>query len=202
MVQGTHKIGFGINGEQIQDIGLILSSVDVGSPLDKAGVQGGDIITSLDGIDMSAKPTLETYCNILTSKTSSSQVDIEIFRISDLSYYFGTLNSGLSIKLSDEFANTNTSSNNSGTTQTTQAVATTTSTTTTTAYVDNVSPKFNKNLTANNVKTSSVDLSWSATDNIAIDYYVCEKVLLSYIVVKIHQNWLKVLKLVHHILFQ
>ena len=84
MIAGTSKPGFGINGEQIEGVGLLLSSVNLGSPLDKAGVVGGDVIITLDGIDLTVEPTLKTYCDILATKTSVGQVSIEVFRLQDL----------------------------------------------------------------------------------------------------------------------
>ena len=41
-----------------------------------------------------------------------------------------------------------------------------------TTTVDTDAPIFNKGLTAENITSSTVDISWSATDNLGISYYV------------------------------
>ena len=97
MIGGTNKPGFGINGEQVEGLGIVLYSVDIGSPLDSAGVKGGDIIVSIDGIDLSEKATLQSYCDVLGTKTSSGNVSIEVLRIENLTFYAGSLNSGSEI---------------------------------------------------------------------------------------------------------
>ena len=55
---------------------------------------------------------------------------------------------------------------------TTTTLGTTTTTLGTTNSVDTDAPTFDKGLTAENVTSSTVDISWSATDNIGISYYV------------------------------
>ena len=183
MINGTNKPGFGINGEQVEGIGIILSSVDLGSPLDKSGVKGGDIITKIDGIDLSSESTLKTYCDILGTKTSSGNVSVEIFRLEDLAYYGGNLNSGLKISQISDPVGLEESSSASSSPSTTKATSnkpadTTTTTkppvttTTTTVYVDNVAPTFSNGLYASNVSETTVTLNWLANDNIGIDYYV------------------------------
>jgi hypothetical protein len=72
---------------------------------------------------------------------------------------------------------TTTSTLGSTTTSTLGSTTTTTlgSTTTTTlgsTTVDTDAPLFNKGLTAENITSSTVDISWSATDNLGISYYV------------------------------
>ena len=102
MIAGTNKLGLEYP-EQIEGVGLLLSSVDLGSPLDKAGVIGGDLAITFDGIDLTVAPTLKTYCDILSTKTSAGQVLIEVFRLQDLNIYSGVLNSGTKISTSDNF---------------------------------------------------------------------------------------------------
>ena len=55
---------------------------------------------------------------------------------------------------------------------TTTTLGTTTTTLGTTNSVDTDAPTFDKGLTAENITSSKVDISWSATDNIGISYYV------------------------------
>ena len=88
MLDGSHMPGFGINGEQIRDLGL--ESVDLGSPLDIAGLKGVDIITKLAGISLVDKSTLKTYCDILSTQTSSGKVLIEYYRIDDRNFIYNS----------------------------------------------------------------------------------------------------------------
>jgi hypothetical protein len=55
---------------------------------------------------------------------------------------------------------------------TTTTLGTTTTTLGTTNSVDTDAPTFDRGLTAENITSSTVDISWSATDNIGISYYV------------------------------
>ncbi|MDC0140732.1 TIR domain-containing protein [bacterium] len=50
-----------------------------------------------------------------------------------------------------------------------------TTTTTTSGSADTSSPNFTQELTATNITTGEVDLSWSASDNIGISYYVLKE---------------------------
>ena len=60
-----------------------------------------------------------------------------------------------------------------GPTSTTTTLGPTTTTTTLgLTTVDTDAPTFNKNLTAENITSSTVDISWSATDNVGVSYYV------------------------------
>ena len=55
---------------------------------------------------------------------------------------------------------------------TTTTLGSTTTTTLGSTTVDTDAPIFNKGLTAENITSSTVDISWSATDNFGISYYV------------------------------
>ena len=131
MLDGSHMSGFGINGQQIMGYGLFLESVDLGSPLDIAGLKGGDIITKLAGINLVDKSTLKTYCDILSTQTNSGKVLIEYLRIDDGKSYSTILNTD-SLDSSVQASDTTTTTT---TTTTTLAPTTTTSTTTTTTTV-------------------------------------------------------------------
>ena len=134
MLDGSHMPGFGINGEQIRDLGLLLESVDLGSPLDIAGLKGGDIITKLAGISLVDKSTLKTYCDILSTQTSSGKVLIEYYRIDDRKFYSTILNNDIldsSVQASD--ATTTTTKPKQTTTTTKQTTTTTTTNKSTTS---------------------------------------------------------------------
>ena len=135
MLDGSHMPGFGINGRQYDGIGLFLNSVDIGSPLDIAGLEGGDLITKLAGISLEDKSTLKTYCDILSTQTSGGKVLIEYYSFKNNREYSTILNQDIkdsSVQASD----TTTTTTTPATTTTTPATTTTTPATTTTTAID------------------------------------------------------------------
>jgi serine protease Do len=74
---------FGVNGEAFLTdnfSGIWVYSVKSGSPADKAGLTGGDIITTLEDLVLATDGTKADYCDILRSHTSSDTLNIEILR--------------------------------------------------------------------------------------------------------------------------
>jgi serine protease Do len=63
----------GVNGMAVSDgeslSGIWVSSVKSGSPADRAGVRGGDIITRLEGLVLATDDTMADYCDVLRSHT-------------------------------------------------------------------------------------------------------------------------------------
>jgi S1-C subfamily serine protease len=128
MLNGSHMPGFGINGKQEEGYGLFLYSVDIGSPLDIAGLQGGDLITKLAGISLEDKRSLKTYCDILSTQTSSGKVLIEYYSYKNGRKYSTTLNKNTSDSSVQASGNTTTTKPKQ-TTTTTKPKQTTTTTT-------------------------------------------------------------------------
>ncbi len=128
MLDGSHMPGFGINGRQYDGAGLFLRSVDLGSPLDIAGLEGGDLITKLAGISLEDKSTLKTYCDILSTQTSSGKVSIEYYSFKNSREYSTTLNKNTSDSSVQASDNTTTTKPKQ-TTTTTKPKQTTTTTT-------------------------------------------------------------------------
>ena len=78
---GTDITSIGLNGEALQDgSGIWVTSVKAGSPLDKAGVQAGDTITSFGGVDAAGDGTMSKYCSVLRSAQPNATIDIEVTR--------------------------------------------------------------------------------------------------------------------------
>ncbi|HEX9617049.1 MAG TPA: S1C family serine protease [Anaerolineales bacterium] len=74
---------FGVNGEAFAGegfSGIWVYSVKSGSPADKAGLTGGDIITTLEDLILSSDGTMSDYCDILRSHSSEDTLDIEVLR--------------------------------------------------------------------------------------------------------------------------
>ena len=60
--------------------GIWVYSVESGSPADTAGVEGGDIVTSLENIVLATDGTKKDYCDILKTHTMEDTLVIEVLR--------------------------------------------------------------------------------------------------------------------------
>jgi S1-C subfamily serine protease len=85
--QGKNVDTIGINGQAVatQDgslTGVWVSSVQSGSPADKAGVKAGDIITMMEKLVLvdPQDVTLSQYCDILRSHNPGDTLDISVLR--------------------------------------------------------------------------------------------------------------------------
>jgi serine protease Do len=110
----------GVNGTAIADTeqglyGIWVSSVDSGSPADRAGIEGGDIITMLEGLVLSTDGTMSSYCDILRSNRPDDVLSVEVLRFETQEYLEGQLNGdplavtvNFATELQDEVAETDT----------------------------------------------------------------------------------------------
>jgi serine protease Do len=81
--EGKDLETFGVNGEAFagEDFsGIWVYSVESGSPADKSGVTGGDIITTLEDLILGTDGTMADYCDILRSHNAGDTLDIEVLR--------------------------------------------------------------------------------------------------------------------------
>lgn len=95
--QGEDVNSFGLNGEAFVDeasgfSGIWVTSVTSGSVMDKAGVQPGDIISSMEGISLGRGGTMGEYCDVLKSHTPEDTLAIEIIRFATGELLSGQLN--------------------------------------------------------------------------------------------------------------
>jgi serine protease Do len=92
--EDVHSIG--VNGQAINDgegiSGIWVASVDSGSPADEAGVAGGDIITTLEGLVLSTDGTMSDYCDVLRSHAPDDTLAIEVLRFATEEILEGQLN--------------------------------------------------------------------------------------------------------------
>ncbi len=92
--EDVHSIG--VNGQAINDgeglSGIWVASVDSGSPADDAGVAGGDIITSLEGLVLSTDGTMADYCDVLRSNAADDVLAIEVLRFATEEILEGQIN--------------------------------------------------------------------------------------------------------------
>jgi serine protease Do len=81
--EGMDIDSFGINGEAFAIEGLSgvwVYSVKSGSPADLAGIEGGDIITTLQDLVIGRDGTMVDYCDILRSHSSTDILNVEVIR--------------------------------------------------------------------------------------------------------------------------
>jgi serine protease Do len=105
---GTDVESIGVNGEAVADgdtglSGVWVSSVASGSPADEAGVEAGDVITSLENLDLATDGTMADYCDVLRSKDPSDPLAIQVLRFDTSEVLEGELN-GPPLKVATSFA--------------------------------------------------------------------------------------------------
>lgn len=87
----------GINGQAVMSedgsiSGVWVSSVKSGSPADKTGLKGGDIITTIEGLVIGTDGTMADYCDILRTRNATDTLSIEVLRFNTMEYLAGQLN--------------------------------------------------------------------------------------------------------------
>ncbi len=104
---GQNVDSIGVNGSAVSDgegfSGIWVSSVESGSPADNAGVEGGDIVTTLEGLILGADGTMADYCDILRSHSPQDILSIEVVRFETEEVLEGQLN-GRALEQSFSFA--------------------------------------------------------------------------------------------------
>ncbi len=106
LAAGGDVESIGINGQAVNDgttIGIWVSSVDSGSPADLAGIEAGDVITRLEGLDLALDGTMSDYCDVIRTKGADATMSIEVLRWATEEVYEGQLN-GAPLELSFSFA--------------------------------------------------------------------------------------------------
>jgi len=107
LASGENVESIGINGEAVNDgagtSGIWVASVDSGSPADTAGIEPGDIITRLEGLDLALDGTMSDYCDVIRTNGADATLSIEVLRFATEEVYEGQLN-GTPLELSFSFA--------------------------------------------------------------------------------------------------
>ncbi|NOR82711.1 MAG: PDZ domain-containing protein [Ardenticatenales bacterium] len=95
-LQAGHDVtSIGVNGTAVNEEGLSgiwVSSVESGSPADRAGIVGGDIITMIEGLVLATDGTMSSYCDILRSHHADDMLRIEVLRYDTEEVLEGYLN--------------------------------------------------------------------------------------------------------------
>jgi serine protease Do len=93
---GQDVTSIGVNGTAVTDgqtiAGIWVSSVKSGSPADRAGVKGGDLIVTLEGLVLATDATMSDYCDILRSHNPEDTLSIQVLRLDTGERLDGQLN--------------------------------------------------------------------------------------------------------------
>lgn len=105
--EDVHSIG--INGFAVSDgeglTGIWISSVKSGSPADRAGIRGGDVLNALEGFILATDGSMADYCDILRSHLPTDTMNMTVVRYSSQEVLEGQLN-GRVLEPSFSFAQT------------------------------------------------------------------------------------------------
>ncbi len=94
---GDHVTWLGINGQAVVDesgglSGVWVAAVESGSPAAEAGIQGGDIVTKLEGLALATDGSMADYCDILRTRGADAPLAVQVLRFATEEVLQGTLN--------------------------------------------------------------------------------------------------------------
>ncbi len=107
LLAGTDVTSIGVNGWAFSDgeySGIWVSGVESGSPAAKVGIEGGDIITKLEGLVLATDGTKSDYCDILRSRNADDPMAVEVVRSETGEVLEGTLNGDGGLQVAFSFA--------------------------------------------------------------------------------------------------
>lgn len=95
--EGRDVTSIGVNGVVVQSrdgsiSGVWVASVESGSPADKAGIRGGDILMQLEGLVLGTDGTMADYCDILRSREATDTMSVTVLRYATGEVLEGQLN--------------------------------------------------------------------------------------------------------------
>ncbi len=95
--KGEDFESIGINGSAVSNEdgsirGIWVSSVKSGSPADKSGLKGGDLLYSLENLILAVDGTYADYCDVLRSHSPSDTMNVEVLRFATGEFLAGQLN--------------------------------------------------------------------------------------------------------------
>ncbi|MDD2523042.1 MAG: trypsin-like peptidase domain-containing protein [Anaerolineaceae bacterium] len=105
---GVDFESIGVNGTAVSNedgsiTGIWVASVKSGSPADKAGIKGGDIITKMEGLVLATDGTMSSYCDILRTRSATDTYSLEVLRFATEEFLEGQIN-GRTLEQSFSFA--------------------------------------------------------------------------------------------------
>ena len=127
IIDNTFINTLGANGEQFVDYGMYIYSAEPGSSFDKAGFDGGELITHINGLDITKENTMDVYCSSLQARGSDAAIKFKGYDIDEKANFEASVSLDGS-KASFEFINSTTTTKPKTTTTTKPATTTTTTT--------------------------------------------------------------------------
>ncbi len=85
ILDNTFNKTLGANGEQFLDFGMYIYSTEPNSPFDKAGFDGGELITHINGLDITAESTMDVYCSAIQTRGESAAIKFKGYDIDEKS---------------------------------------------------------------------------------------------------------------------
>jgi serine protease Do len=96
MRSGADVDSIGINGRAVNNgeglSGIWVSSVKSGSPADVAGIKGGDVIVTIEGLVLATDYTMSDYCDILRTHDPGDTLNVQVLRFSTNEFLEGQIN--------------------------------------------------------------------------------------------------------------
>lgn len=94
---GDDVDSLGINGVAVSSddgslSGIWVSSVASGSPADEAGIQAGDILTTLEGLVLATDGTMADYCDVIRTQGTDATMSVEVLRYATSEVLEGQIN--------------------------------------------------------------------------------------------------------------
>ena len=109
LMTGSDVNALGINGQAVSDgeqlSGIWVASVKSGSPADQIGIKSGDIIVTMEGVQLATDGTMADYCNILRSHDAEDVLTVQVLRFDTKEMLEGQIN-GRVLEQSFSFADT------------------------------------------------------------------------------------------------
>jgi S1-C subfamily serine protease len=95
--KGENVDSIGVNGQAVVSddktlSGVWVSSVVSGSAADKTGIQGGDVITFMEGVQLAKDGTLADYCDVLRSHEATDTLSVNVLRFDSKEGLEGQIN--------------------------------------------------------------------------------------------------------------
>ena len=108
--QGKNVDTVGINGQAVMSddgslTGIWVSSVKSGSAADNAGVEPGDLITSLESLALATDGTMSAYCDIIRTQGDKNTLAMEVLRYPTQEWLEGQINGRALSVVSDGLVN-------------------------------------------------------------------------------------------------
>jgi len=97
LMEGRDLDSIGISGEAVSSedgsiVGVWVSAVTSGSPADRAGVEPGDILVTLENLVLATDGSMSDYCDIIRGHDAGDTMAIEVLRFSTGEWLTGQLN--------------------------------------------------------------------------------------------------------------